>query len=316
VRLKKAIEIFKAGKSFLIAAHQSPEGDAIGSQLAMYHLLRRMGKKNICMYNHDPVPQNLTFLPGSKNITTEDPGRNFDVGIVLDCSDLMRLGRVKDAFEKVGTLVNIDHHVSNTKFGEFNIVDGGASSASELVYRLYKRVSSSISKEAALCMYTGVFTDTGAFTYSYTSSAVHRIASELLADGVKPSQVYTNVYSSLDMDDVHFVGKTLASSRVDDTGKLCWVVIPKWRESEVGDLTETIFHNMRFLKDVEVFMLFKKVRAGAVRVNFRSRGSVDVNKIAKFFGGGGHKKASGTTIESDFIADVENRVVEYVKRHV
>jgi len=315
MRLTKVVELLKNNNTFLISAHQNPEGDAIGSQLGMYHLLKQM-KKRVYIYNHDPVPQNLQFLPGARHIKTDDPGRDFDVGIVLDCSDLSRLGSTKPAFERTKVLVNIDHHVSNTRFGDVNAVDPDASSASELVARLYRRMFATIDRYAALCLYTGIFTDTGAFTYSYTSAAVHRLVSELLACGVKPDQVYRQVYSSLSAEDIQFVGTVLSTVRHDEGGRIYWAAIPRWRESAGGDLTETIFHSMGFLKNAEVFILFKKIRSGAVRVNFRSRGKVDVNRIARFFGGGGHKKASGTTIEDPSLASVQKHVIDYVKKYI
>jgi phosphoesterase RecJ-like protein len=313
--LTKIVKAIKNNRSFLLSTHQDVEGDALGSMLAMALLLRRLRKK-VYMYHTQKVPFNYAFLPSSHLIHRAPPQGEFDAGIILDCSDISRLGRARNAFVKIDTLMNIDHHTSNTRFADINLVEPQASSASEIVYKIYKKFFSRITKEAALCLYTGIFTDTGYFTYSYTDSYVHKVVAELMAYGVSPTKVYHNVYSSFRPRDIAFIGKVLSSLKHDKSNKIFWVHTGSWNDSGYGDLTENIFHNLRFIKDAEVFVLFKKVGSSTIRVNFRSRGKVDVNRIAKFFGGGGHRSASGTSIKDPSLSAVEKRVISFIKRHI
>lgn len=313
--LKKIIKVIKKEKSFLLSTHLDVEGDALGSELAMYLLLKRLRKK-VCMYNPQKIPANYSFLPFSSQVQHSPPWEEFDVGIILDCSDISRLGRAKNSFYKTRVLINIDHHISNTRFTDINLVDPYASSTCELVYKLYKKFFPKLNKNVALCLYTGIFTDTGCFTYGSTDPAVHKIIAELMSYGVLAPKVYHNVYGFYKFKDIAFIGKVLSTLKQDKNGKILWVKTDKWRESAYGDLTEAIFHNLRFIKNAQIFVLFKKIGNGTVRVNFRSRGRFDVNKIAKFFGGGGHRNASGTTIRKSSLAAAENKVISFIKKHI
>ncbi len=313
--IKRVIETIKRSKSFLIGTHRDVEGDALGSMLGIYFLLRRL-KKKVYMYHFQAVPLNYRFMPAASEIDSKPPSGRFDAGIILDCSDVSRLGKSGKAFLKADTIVNIDHHVSNTRFADINFVDPRASSAAELVYRLYKKFFPKLSKDSAVCLYTGMFTDTGSFSYVHTGSYVHKAVSDLIACGVSPVKIYHNVYSSLRPEDVLFIGKALSSLRSGAKGKIVWIKTNKWIDSAYGDLSDTIFYNLRLIKGAEVLVLIKRIGKKSVRVNFRSKGKVNVNKIAKFFGGGGHHNASGTTIEGDSINSVEKKVISFIKRHL
>jgi len=310
--IKKIIELLRGNKRFLITAHMNLEGDALGSELAMYLLLRKM-KKQVIICNHDTTPRAYSFLPHIKVIKNDlDVSNGFDVALVLDCSDSFRTGKVKDYLSRAKIIVNIDHHISNTFFGDLNWVDPKASSASEMIYRLCKELKV-MDRKIALCLYTGIFTDTGNFTYSNVSSRVHRIIAELFRYKILPDKIYESLHSFCQLKDIRFIGKVLSSIKADSSGKITWALIKYWPKKEY-DLTEVIFSIMRFLRDAEVFLLFKKLGKNKVRVNFRSRSKVDVNRVAKFFGGGGHKRASGTTIFGN-LSSVEKKVITFVKRY-
>ena len=312
--LKKITEIIKNKKSFLLSTHQDVEGDALGSELALFSLLRRL-RKEVYIYNSDKTPLNYRFLPFSSYIKNEPPQKEFEVGIVVDASDISRIGIVRNSFLKTKILINIDHHISNTKFGDINWIEPKVSSAAEMVYKIYKRFFPNISKNASICLYTGIFTDTGCFSYSYTNSQVHRIVSELLNSGVTPVKIYHEVYSSFKARDISFVGRVLSRVKCDFKGKVCWVKTSQWKDSSSGDLTEAIFYNLRFIKDAEVLILFKQIGKN-VRVNFRSKGKIDVNRVAKFFGGGGHKSAAGTTLKNTSIFQAQKKVLSFIKSHI
>lgn len=313
--LDKIVDCIKNNKTFLLTAHHGPEGDSIGSQLGMYHLLKRMGKE-VYVYNHDPVPGNLFFLPEADVIEGQNPHKEFDVGIVLDCSDMHRIGKVEEAFKKVKTIINIDHHISNVEFGDLNYVDGDASSASELVYRVYKKFYDSVDYESAIALYTGMYTDTGSFKYSCTSPEVHEVVADLLRQSVEPHEVSRYVRSSLSVDDIRFVGKVMSEVKCDQSSRFLWACINEWKDDSEGDLTDTILHNLQLIKGAEVFVLFKLVRPNIVRINLRSQGNVDVNEVAKSFNGGGHAKAAGATVEGMGLKQVEEQVVTRIKEHL
>ncbi len=308
---KKIIKVIKNNRSFLITAHINLEGDALGSELAIYGLLRKLKKKTV-VYNDDVTPKIYNFLPYVRVIRNNLQEDKFDVALVLDCSDSSRTGKVKDYLSRVKYIVNIDHHISNTFFGDINWVDPKASSASEMVFKICKDFKI-MDKNIALALYTGMFTDTGNFTYANTTDKVHMIASSLMKYGIKPEKIYESLHSCLNAKDIKFIGHILSYLKVDCTNKICWVLLKRWPEMGF-DLTEIIFSVMKFLKDIEVFVIFKKIDSRKVRVNFRSRSKIDVNRIAKFFGGGGHKRASGTTIEDDLLS-AEKKVISFIRRY-
>ncbi|MBN2483678.1 MAG: bifunctional oligoribonuclease/PAP phosphatase NrnA [Candidatus Omnitrophica bacterium] len=308
--IRKIIEILKNNKKFLITAHMNLEGDALGAQLAMYCLLKHL-KKQAYICDNDPVPRAYSFLPHVKKIRTEVPDIQFDAALVLDCSDSFRTGMIKNHLSRARYIVNIDHHISNTFFGDVNWVDPYSSSACEIVYRLCKKMGI-MDRQIALCLYTGIFTDTGNFTYANTTKRVHKIASELIEYNISPHKIDEHLHSFCDMKDLDLIGSIVKSLKVNSNGKIVWAVIQHWPEKEY-DLTEIIFSIMRLLHDVEVFVLFKKVSAHRVRVNLRSRSRVDVNRVAKFFGGGGHKRASGATVDGT-LPVVEKQVISFIRR--
>ena len=306
---KIAAKIIKS-KSFLITAHVNLEGDALGSELAMLLLLKRL-KKRAVIYNNDLTPAIYRFLPYNKIIKNHLPEKKVDTAFILDCSDISRTGKVKDSLSKTGSIINIDHHISNTYFGDINWVDPTAGSTAQMVYRLCKKFKI-IDKDIALCLYTGIMTDTGSFTYANTDQRTHRITSDLMAYGISAPAIYERIHSLCSPLDLGFIGKIISSLKFDSANKVCWATITEWEDKNY-DLTEVIFSIMRLLKEPEVFILFKKMGKNRTRVNFRSRLRVDVDEIAKSFGGGGHKRASGTTLEDPLEAS-EKKVISFVNR--
>jgi len=309
--LKKIVEKINSSKSFLITAHMNLEGDALGSELAAYILLKKL-KKRAVIYNNDPTPAIYKFLPKSgviKNNIAED---KFDVALVLDCSDVSRAGKVKDSLSKAECIINIDHHISNTNFGDINWVEPYSGSTAQMIYLLCEKFKV-MDKNIALCLYTGIFTDTGNFTYANTDSQTHKVVASLMKYNLHPHKIYGIIHSLCVPADLNFIGRIISSLKFDSRRKVCWATITKWQDKSY-DLTEVVFSIMRLLKDPEIFLLFKMVGRHRTRVNFRSRGRIDVNRIAKFFGGGGHKNASGTTIEEP-LEKAEEKVISFARRY-
>jgi phosphoesterase RecJ-like protein len=314
--MEKIARAIRENNSFLITAHINPEGDSLGSQLAMKELLDGLGKKSF-IYDNDAVPAHLAFLPKAglvkNSITAKD---EFDMALVLDCPNLKRIGKVADAL-KGKRVINIDHHISNEKFGDLNWVDPNASSAGEMVYRLFREMEQPLTKEAALNLYIAILTDTGSFNYDNTSKATHEIAGELLGYGLDPAAVAQNVYERKDMADLKLLGHVLSTIKIDKTGDIAYMELTAKMLEETGadiSKSEGLVNYARSVDKIMVAILFREdpKYPGKIHISFRSKGDADVNEIASSFGGGGHKKASGCVVEGT-LADVEKKVLEKVE---
>ena len=307
------MEAIKRHKRFLISAHLNPEGDSLCSQLAMKLLLESMGKEAIIV-NHDEVPGHYKFLPDIASILTNVKKKiDVDATIVLDCPNMKRLGDVEAIVPKDKPIINIDHHISNERFGTVNWVDDKASSAGEMVYRVFKAMDVEITKEAALYLYIAILTDTGSFNYDNTSNVTHEIAGELLSYGLDPSLVSESVFERRSVEDIRFLGMVLATLKVNKSGDVAYLEITRKMLKDTGaDMAkvEGVVNYARSISSVKIAILFKEDLNNHNRINvsFRSKAGVDVNKLAAQFGGGGHTKAAGCALEGT-LAEVEKKVV-------
>ena len=301
--LEKVIDCLKRHKSFLITSHANPEGDALGSELAFYNLLKKLSKRAVVV-NEDKLPYGYDFLP-KKNIIKKFRKNmqriEFDCFVVLDCSDLSRSGEVYKINLGQKPILNIDHHISNQMFGDVNWLEPNSSSCCEMIYKLYKKLRISIDKDTAISLYTGILTDTGSFRYTNTTGFTHRAVAELLRHSLDIIEIYKNIYENIPFLDMKLLSKVLPRMRQGAGGKIIWFQIKRSMlkdKKSSFDLSEHILSFGRAIKDAEVVVLFKENLGvkDEVRVNLRSQGKIDVNKIASFFGGGGHKAASGATI--------------------
>ena len=318
--LNDICQSIKKYNNFLITAHLSPEGDALGSQLGFYNLIKKL-KKQATIISDDCLPYGYDFLPGIRQVRRlgqKIKYQKFDCLVVLDCADLKRTGRVYKLNLDNQPVLNIDHHISNQNFGDVNWVDAQASSCSEMIYRLYKRLDLPMDKNTALVLYTGIMTDTGSFRYSNTSSATFKAVSELLIFGVNVALVYRAAYENIPILEVKLLMKFLSKIKFFSQGRIATfqIDLDKSRKANI-DLADYVLSFGRSIKNVEVVALFKH-HYGAktqVRVNLRSQGKVDVNKIAAFFGGGGHKTAAGCTILGG-VSGVRNKVIAKICREL
>ena len=318
--LKKAVECVRKNNKFLITSHVGLEGDALGSELAFYLLLKRLGKA-ARVINDDKTPYAYQFLPHNSLIekfSAKSSGMvDYDGFAGLDCAGLRRAGRARALDAGQGAVLNIDHHVSNQRFGAVNWVEPGYSSCSEMIYRLYKELRVPFDGDSALLLYTGILTDTGSFRYSNTTGYTHRAAAELLRFNLNVPYIYNTVYGNIPLQDMKFLNNILTKMRLEETGRLAWFQVEKKTlrsKQPVFDLTDHLMNYARTIKGVEVCALFRE-NLGAkdeVRVNLRSQGKIDVNKIAAFFGGGGHKTASGITIKGR-INQVRRQVLDKIR---
>ena len=318
------LEILRKHETFLISSHINPEGDSLGSQLALYSLLSALGKK-VSVVNSDPVPFAYSFLPNaavlqcvnstsSKETTTRDTGYpglesevvglesipDVEVAVILDCGNLDRIGeKLAKRVHPEKAMINIDHHRSNEYFGTHNLVDTGACAAGEIIFRLMEYGGMEISREQAVCLYTAILVDTGSFKYSNTTAEVHRIAARLIDKGVEPARIAELVYETIPYRRAKLLGIALETLRISDDGKIAWATVTSEMYERIGasgEDTEGIIDYIRSLRGTQVVILFRELEDGAIKASLRSKGGLDVERIAASFGGGGHKAAAGCTI--------------------
>ncbi len=318
--LKRVVASLKKHDNFLITAHTNLEGDALGAELGFFMLLKKLGK-NAIIVNEDSVPYGYEFMPGLENIKRFNNKPNwkvdFDCFVALDCSDLRRTGEVYKLNTQHKHTINIDHHISNERFGDVNWVDAHTSSASEMVYHIYKEMNVRFDRDSALCLYVGMLTDTGSFRYSNTTSVTHKAAAELLKFGLNVPELYNHAYGNIPFQDAKLLIKILPGIRRQAQGKIIWFQVKQniLRNKKIYlDLTDQLLSFARLIRGVEVAVLFKENLGvkDEVRINFRSNGKVDVNAIAKAFGGGGHRTASGATVHGK-IDVIRKRVLAKIK---
>jgi len=322
--LSKIILLVQTHSKFLVTSHIDPDGDSIGSQLALASLLAELGKE-VIIVNEDNVPRRYRFLPQSERIRSLDEpdsfsfqGReNFKVAFVLDSADLSRIGSVQNLLSSNNMiLVNIDHHQSNSLFGSYVYVDPEASSTAELLHRLIKELKIKVGEERAISLYTAIMTDTMGFRTPSTSSQVFEICSALIREGANPTKIAEAVYFQKTPESVKLLGEVLTTLELYDQGRIgslsltqevCQRLKVDLEESE-GFVNQAISIN-----GVKVGLFFRELSHSKVRVSLRSRDGVDVNQIAQLFKGGGHPQAAGCTIEGN-LEEVKSRVVEEIKK--
>lgn len=309
---RQVIETIERQSRFLVTAHRNPEADALGSSLALAHFLRELGKE-ATVVTVDPVPRVLSFLPhgGIHEQVAQLPSEG-EVLFVLDCGDAQRTGLLEPGARPI-KVVNIDHHVTNRRFGTVNWVDADAAATAELIYDLIGAMKRPISLPVALCLYTALSSETGSFGYSNTSSHVFRIASELVDLGVEPWQVAQRLRENT-RERLRLLTEVLSSLDQTADGRIAWVTVTGEmfeRTGATAEDTEDFVNLPRSLSGVEVAILFREVDSATSKVSFRSRNDVDVAKIAERFGGGGHKKAAGCTINGN-LDQVRPAVLEAV----
>ena len=310
---EKIAEVFKEKNSFLITAHNSPCGDAIGSELALRSLLERLDKE-VTIINSNPVPPHLLFLPGADRIDPEIKGTP-EVAVVLDCGNLARAGTIADRIKKFDIIINIDHHVSNENFGTLNYVNTDVSATGEQIFPFFELLAVDMTREEAICLYTSITADTGSFQHRNTSPRTHEIAAYLLRKGVDPSLVARELYGNFSLENRKLLGLVLSTLRLSSDGRIAWFKITqqmyketKGQETDASDFIDYT-HSM---KGVMVSLSMRETDGENIKVSFRSE-QVDVVRIAQVFGGGGHVRAAGCTVKGK-MEEVEQKVLEIVQK--
>ena len=309
-------ELFRTQNTFLVLAHYRPDGDAIGSQLALAILLKDLGK-HVEAWNDDDVPAKFKFLPHS-NIIRKPPSepRDFDVVIAIDTSTWQRVGTAAQRIGKRKHFINIDHHVSNEKFADINWIVPDAPASGQIAYDLIKRGGFKLTRDIATCLFAAISTDTGSFTYANTTAESLRVAAELVDTGLDVGEISRHVYESYPYARLRLVQKALADLTLTHGGKIayCWVTNEMYEESGAKrEDTEGLIDYARSIDGVCVATLFEELpEPNKIRISLRSKHpQIDVNSIARRFGGGGHREAAGARLAGE-PHQIEARVLEAI----
>ena len=299
---KKIWEIIKKYDRFLVTTHVNPDPDALCSQLAVADFLKSKGKSSVLVSNA-AVPKRFEFFPGTSRVKaySSQLKSKFDAVIVVDCGDLSRIGKVQSMIDpKRDPIINIDHHITNDKFGRYNWIKPHASSTCEMLYELFKAAKCQFTNNIALHLYAGIMTDTGSFRFDNTTSYTHAVVSELRKFSFSADKLYQNLYESIPYRDIEAFSKVMVDFKPVLNKKVIVIELTKAKLAKFSkefDLRDTIFKFLRGIKGLEVIVILTQVEPKKVRVNFRSNNKVNVAKIAHSFQGGGHRKAAGCLVE-------------------
>lgn len=314
--MNNILKKIKESNRIAITFHESPDGDSLGSALALMQGLNKLNKE-VYILSKEKAPESFSFLPCSEEIDglKHEVINETQCVIVLDCGDVKRINANLDFENRKYTLINIDHHMSNELYADLNYVDTNAAAVSEIVYQMLKIIGINITKDMAVCLYTSLITDTGAFKYSSTTSVTHAIAGDLVNTGIDFSEIHRIIYENKNFERIKFFGKAIEKMELVGD-KICVITITKDMLLQNGnakdiDTSDIIAFAMQ-IDTVEVALLIKETEAG-IKASLRSKSKVDVRKIAEKFGGGGHIKASGLAMSDKTVEEARELIINEVE---
>lgn len=294
--IRTIVDAIRSRRRFVLSSHARPDGDSIGSQLAMAYALRALGKQ-VALVNKDEAPGPILAFPGVPDIIVADRVTGeFDAAIIMECGDLGRTGVAGlDRF----FVINIDHHPGNTSYGDINWFDARAAACGEMVFDLIQALGVPLTLEIATHVYVAILTDTGSFHYSSISPRTFDICRQTLVAGVDPVFVARAVYDSNNMGRLKLFGAVLSAMQIDPTGRIAIVYVDHEMARAAGGTyedTEGLINLPLTVKEIQAVVFFKQSEGQEYRVSLRSKGDIDIGAVAKEFGGGGHKNAAGCTV--------------------
>jgi phosphoesterase RecJ-like protein len=314
--IDRILEGIRESRTFCIVGHIRPDGDCVGSQLGLTLALRAGGKSVVC-WNEDPIPQKYAFLdPGS---LFQKPRRrhHFDCVIATDAASFERLGLVGPCVTERKLLINIDHHTSNTRYGDLNWVSAREPSTGELIFRLLKTAKWPITRPIADCLFTAVSTDTGSFQYPTTRPGTFHAGAELVTRGADLAKICDEVYQSYPLSRVRLLKHIYSHFQLTHQDQIAYFWLKKTdftRAGSLGDDTEGLIDHVRAIAPVVVACVFEEIEPELTRISLRSKSEkVNVNEIAALFGGGGHQAAAGARIAGKPLS-VQRKVIAAVKK--
>ena len=313
--LDNILEEIKKADKIAILAHENPDGDAIGSSLAMKLALKQLGKEADVIIPE--FPKSFEFLPGANEIIKESNVEQYDVTFALDCASIKLLNGFVKYFDNAKTKIVIDHHSSNTMFGDLNYVDQDAPACAQLLLVVFNYFNIDVTQDIGTCILTGIITDTGGLRYEGVTAETFRFVAELCEKGVKVSKVYEQVFASKTRAkfDLH----RIALNRLEflENGRVAFTYITKEDEEKVGASNgdyDGIVENGRDVEGVEVSVFLRETSNG-IKVSLRSKDQVNVSQVALIFGGGGHVRATGCKIQGN-IEQVKNQILNTVRGYL
>ena len=297
--LDEAVQAIWGATRIVLACHVNPDGDAIGSMLGLGLGLELLGK-DVTYLSADGVPESLAFLPGVARIQNHTERRDFELGVGLDAGDVRRLGGNGETILAARLVMDIDHHVTGGQFGQVRLLDAATASTAELVYDLLLALGVDITAQIAQCLLCGVLTDTGGFRFSNTRPRTMAVGGALIAAGASPPVIYESVYENASFGAQKLLGRALDRMARSADGKLVWswVTQKDFTELGAGDQdTDGITTALRVVRGAEVALFLREMPTGQLRVSLRAKDPWDVAAIAAQFGGGGHRLASGCSLD-------------------
>ncbi len=321
--MDQIIHQLKNSHKLLLTTHSNPDGDAIGSLIAMGLALTFLNKK-IILYNESVIPAVYRFLPAVDQVVSSLDGSNdVDTAIILDCGDLPRIGKAEPVISQIAIIINIDHHITNTGFGSLHWIDTSACATAEIVYRIIKKLNVPIDRDIAISIYTGILTDTGSFRFSNTNRNAFAICEEMIERGVNPYHIAQHVYGTYSLGRIKLLNLALESIEISKNGKLSLMTLTR----DMLDETRTepqdadgLINYARGIESVKVAVLIQEHKNDATisgqnlfHVSLRSNGEIDVASIASSFGGGGHASAAGFSIQST-LPDLKTQIFNLAEK--
>ncbi|UCE65509.1 MAG: bifunctional oligoribonuclease/PAP phosphatase NrnA [Candidatus Zixiibacteriota bacterium] len=304
---------------FLITSHMDPDGDSIGSQMALYYSLLNRGKI-AAVVNQGSIPAKYRFLDSDNIIKFSSDKLPYtpEVVIVLECPSLDRIGFVRELIPESAILLNIDHHNDTENYARVNIVDKESSAVAEILYFLFEEDGSKITPEIAKQLYAAISSDTGRFRFGSTTSRSMYVASKLIEKGANPKEIADNLYSGMAPGTIKLLGYTLASLKIEAGGKIGYFAITRENLRKSGAMIENSEGFVDFIlsiNGVRMGFLFKELSDGVVKVSVRSQNGYDSAEFASLFNGGGHTNAAGFSKKGEF-GTVVNNIIEKAREYI
>lgn len=309
----------RKSSTIAVTFHVSPDGDSLGSSLALIHGLRKLGKK-VYILSKEFIPEDFCYLPGSEEISGMNNEVPSDIQclIALDCGDLNRINANLNLKDREYTFINIDHHVSNSLYGDLNYIDSNSAAVGEIVYQMLMLLGVQLDKNISICLYTSIISDTGSFKYSSTTSVTHSIAGDLINTGIDFSEIHRIIYENKKFQRLKLYGIVLNKMELLHNN-ICIMYLTKdmleaANVKENTDTSDIISFGIQ-IDSVEVAILFKESSDG-IKISLRSKNIVDVRKVAEHFGGGGHVRASGISLKDISIENIKQKIIDTIEKEL
>ncbi|MCR5610903.1 MAG: bifunctional oligoribonuclease/PAP phosphatase NrnA [Clostridiales bacterium] len=306
--VKAIIEGIEKFDAFTLITHVSPDGDTLGSALAMYLLITGMGKKAEVVCD-EPVPRIYSFLPCADRVVLPDDAKGYDCVITCDCADIQRFRKTERLFRTAKHTMLIDHHFTNRGYADVNLIVPDAAAACEIIYDLYRFMDKPIAGDAAVCLYTGIVTDTGNLTYSNTTPKCIRMVADMYENGLNITEINRYIYRTVPYSKTRLQGFVLSNMKLEHDGKIGVATLTVAEMEGFGATNEDcegIVDKVRDVDSVRVAVFIREGRDGTFKVSLRSKECADVAKIANKYGGGGHPAAAGYTSHDPLSTTIAN----------